>query len=308
MALILVFLLASCFGPVDLSRRACPCVAGWMCVAGSCVPEGSDGGTEDAGREATDGGTLACPADAFCEDFEESSPASNGWTVYPDFTRVSFVDARSPDPSVAAHRGSGMVRVTTTTPGASADLVICPFDGFTCPTDLPATGTPPGITSGDLYLRAYVYVPTTLPSGMPFEMGHASVLYTGSHRGPWADGEDVVGFNLDVDRTSMYVGTIGERIEPRPAAGDPDPRPVFPRDTWTCVRVEIHLDGAAGSVATYVGSSTTPAVSRTGIDTVPRLPFLHFGIGLGYTEEMPNGAAVYADDVAFGRSPIPCFE
>ena len=303
-------LAAGCFGPLDLAHRQCPCVDGWTCVDGACVQGAVDAATIDASDQ--DAGTPSCPADAFCEDFE-GFPDTNGWTATPDFTRVTYVNARTPDPSITPHRGVGMLRVTTVTPGGQSDIVICPFDGFVCPTDMPDAGggdagVPAGITSGELYMRAYLYVPSVLANGMPLTMGHASVLYVGAHRGPFAAGEDVVGFNLDVDRASMYVGTINQRIEPRPPAGTTDTRPPFPRDTWVCVRVAIHIDPTAGSVATYLGSDDVPEVSRSSIDTTPTLPWLHFGVGLGYTENMPNGAALYADDVALGRSPIPCLD
>lgn len=299
-------LLPGCFAEIDLTGRRCPCDEGWTCVADRCV----QGAEEDGGGllvdAGTDAGVVRCPPGAFCEDFEGSNPAANGWTAFPDLAAVRYVDARDPDPSVTPHGGAGMLRVTTTTPGAQADVTVCPRAGFTCPTEVPAM--PMGIDSGDIYLRAYLYAPSLLSSGLPFEMGHASVLYVGAHRGAFAAGEDVIGFNLDVDRVSMYVGTIGERIEPRPVAPDPDTRPTFPRDTWVCVRVHIHVDPVAGSVATYIGGDDVPEVSRADIDTVPTLPFIHVGVGLGYTDEMPNGAAIYADDVAFGTAPILCLD
>ena len=134
---------------------------------------------------------------------------------------------------------------------------------FVCPTEL--ADPPVGIDSGDIYLRAYILVPSLLENGDAFEMGHASVLYVGAHRGAYLAGEDVVGFNLDADRVSMYVGTIGERIEPRPVDPADDARPVFPRDTWVCVRVHIHVDAVEGSVATYVGSDDVPEVMRAAV-------------------------------------------
>jgi hypothetical protein len=121
-------------------------------------------------------------------------------------------------------------------------------------------------------------------------------------------GESIVGFNLDVDRTSMYIGTIDERIEPRPAMGAMDTRPAFPRDQWVCVRVHIRVDPVDGVAETFIGPDDVPEVSRTGIDTVPNYPFLHFGVGLGYTDEMPNGAAIYADDIAFHTAPLSCID
>lgn len=315
--------LSGCFAPIDLTGRRCPCDEGWTCVADRCVEGAVDAGNEvdtggvDAGT-LFDAGTVACPLGTFCENFEAPDPQANGWSVFPDFSRATFLNARNPDPMVVPHGGSGMARMSTDTPGGAAEIEICPFTGFNCAAEIPDAGpTPdggvpalPGLTSGDVYMRAYVYAPTNLADGRPFTMGHASVMHLGAHRGPYAAGEDVVGFNFDVDRVSMYVGTSGAvgRIDPRPAAGDPDPRPMFPRDTWVCVRTHVHIDEVAGTVATYVGSDEVPEVHREDIDTLPSLPFAHFGLGLGYTSEMVNGAVVYIDDVAVSRNPVACLD
>jgi hypothetical protein len=318
MALLVPPTLGGCWSPIDLSDRRCPCDDGWRCVADRCVEGGltEDAGTIDAPRP--DAGAPSCPLGTFCEDFESTAPLSNGWSAFPDLARAALVDSRDPDPRVTAHRGTGMLRVSTDTPGGAAELEICPFTGFVCPSDVPDAGeipdggvpSGPGLTAGDVYMRAYVYAPTNLADGRPFEMGHASVMHVGAHRGPFVAGEDVVGFNLDVDRVAMYVGTSVEvgRIDPRPAVGDMDDRPAFPRDTWVCIRTHVHIDAVAGTVATYMGSDEVPEVYREGIDTLPSLPFVHFGVGLGYTSEMPNGAVLYIDDVAVGRAPIACLE
>ena len=47
-------------------------------------------------------------------------------------------------------------------------------------------------------------------------------------------------------------------------------------------------------------------MERSGIDTLAAYPYRHFGVGLGYTDNMVNGAVVYLDEVAIGRSPIAC--
>lgn len=314
-------MIGGCFPPIDLTGRACPCDQGWVCERDRCVRAGEelDAGELDAGGVEEDAGTARCPAGAFCEDFESPSMGTNGWTPFPDWIEVTYIDPRDGAQPVSPYRGSGMLRARTTTKGSAADIVVCPFDedgtAF-CPEVIPDAGvTPdggipalPGITSGDIWMRAYVFAPSTLTTGDPFEIGHASILYAGAHRGPWLVGEEIVGFNLDVGRSSMYVGTIGQRIELRPADGEADTRPVFPMDEWVCVRVHIHVDPVDGSVASYVGPDETPEVERSAIDTVPEYPWLHFGVGLGYTSEMPNGAELYFDEVAFHTEPLDCLE
>ncbi|MGE0788745.1 MAG: hypothetical protein AB7S26_23940 [Sandaracinaceae bacterium] len=329
------------FEPIDVTGKACPCPDGFVCANDVCVNEasfdaGTDAGATDAGvrvdaadRDAAmtaDAGASVCPATAFCEDFEGSNPAGNGWTPFPrDMNVVRYINTTRPSmpPGITPHGGTGMLQVITRTPGGQSEIVICPFTGFVCPDPAMSfdAGVPndggtldlPGITSGDLHMRAYVLAPTTLPSGQPFVMGHASVMHLGMHQGAYRQ-ESVLGFNLDVDHTQMYVGTGGVgRVEPRPSSGDPDTRPPFPRDTWVCVQTSVHVDPVAGSVATYLTLPSDPTnpmlvVERTDIDTVALLPWRHFGVGLGYTSEMPNGASLFIDDVAFGPDPIPCLE
>lgn len=325
LALALLLLAGCSFDPVDLEGRGCPCVAGYVCVDDVCVAEsGADAGGMDAGgmdaggvdSGGVDAGPMeGCPADAFCESFEGTNPGTNGWRAYPDFSLVTYVNPSRPDPRVTPFRGTGMLRVETRSPGASAEIEICPFEGFDCPDSTTpfdagpltdgGTADLPGITSGGIYMRAYVYIPSTLPDGTELVMGHASVMHMGTHRGVFGR-EVVVGFNNDVDRVSMYVGTIRERIEPRPPMGMTDTRPPFPRDEWVCVRTEIEVDPSAGSVATYIGDDSTPEVERTGIDTLPAFPYRHFGVGLGFTDDVANGAELFIDEVAVGRSPISC--
>ncbi len=331
--LLAVALVGCAFDPIDVDGRPCPCPEGYVCEMPAQVCRAGaarDAGGRDAGRGmdggggmdaggGTDAGPPDCPADAFCEDFEGTNPSGNGWREYPDRSRVAYLGTGNADPNVTAHRGAGMLRVTTVTPGGAAEIEICPFTGFTCPPidEMFDAGAPrdggvadlPGITGGDIYIRAHLYVPTDLPDGRPLVMGHASVFHLGVHRGTYFE-ERALGFNLDVDRVAMYVGTDSSvlRIDPRPPAGDPDPRPMFPRDEWVCIRTHVAVDATNGSVATYVGDSATPAVRRVGIDTLSLLPWRHFGIGLGYTDNMVNGAVLYVDDVAIGRSPIACAE
>jgi len=268
----------------------------------------------DAG--GSDAGAAACPPEAFCEGFEGTNPRANGWRAFPDFRQVRFLSATNPDPRVTPFRGTGMVSVQTTTPGGAAEIEICPFEGFFCPPDdeLFDAGPPddagvamlPGITEGGLYMRAHVYIPSTLADGRELRMDHVNIVHVGSHRGAYVR-EPVVGFNNDVDRVTMFVepGGVG-RIEPRPPMGAPDERSVFPRDEWVCVRTHLVIDPVDGAVATFVGDSPTPVVERTGIDTLGPLPYRHFGVGLGYTEGMLDGAVVYLDEVAIGRQPVPC--
>lgn len=333
------------FSPINVEGLPCPCPDELVCVENVCrrvidagqrdaaPPDATprdagamdtgpaDAGPTDAGADTgpvdMDAGPPDCPVGAFCETFESSNPGANGWRAIPDFARVNYVDPLDPDPTVVPHRGTGMLRVSTLTPGGVAEIEICPFEGFVCPSDtepfdagpVPDGGVAslPGITSGDIYMRAHVYVPSLLGDGRELVMGHASVIHIGTHRGVYIQ-ERAIGFNIDFDRAAAYVGTSVGRIDPRPPEDETDDRPMFPRDRWVCVQVHVNIDPVSGSIATYLDGDSTPATERAGIDTLASLPYRHFGVGLGYTDNMDNGAVLYIDDVAFSRSPIACAE
>ncbi|MCB9601636.1 MAG: hypothetical protein H6720_15035 [Sandaracinus sp.] len=312
------------FAPIDATNRMPPCADGYEEVGNRCVLGGRDAGNTDAGLAfdagfdafvpATDAEIPPLDADTdaadepglsecatggalestdFCDGFE--NPGFN-WSRQVSFGSV--VQTRAED-GITPYRGLFMLRARTTDLGAWAQALVCPMrPGGRCP----ASGESPlpeeTVSSGDLYLRTYVYVPSTE------DVVHVSVMHGGAHRG-FDPLDNPVSFNLDGAGSLMYVGAENMR---HPTA--PDPTYAFPRDQWVCVRTHVVVDDTAGEVRSWVEHDDPVQVDlvteAVGIDTLPDTPYLHFGLGVAWSSATQDALTLYFDEVGVSRTPIPC--
>ncbi|WP_236519296.1 polysaccharide lyase [Sandaracinus amylolyticus] len=314
--------------PVDLEGRACPCAEGWVCVAGICergerpqidagaprdasmdAPTPVDAGGEDAGREdagiveldagSFDGGRDAGSPDSgspdsgppdsgppdggpdlthcddlhagalFCDGFEWSYPAGRiNWQA--DLLENGNVTTVT---SPAPFFGNRALRGTTTALGGRAAMT--------------ATFTP--ITSGDLWLRGLVYLPSALA------VDAISLLYVGAPDGSSGLAIQTYGVTGSA-RAATWVGPA----EYYDATGIN-----IPRDRWVCLQLHTTIADTGGSVELFVND--VGLGPRTNLDTRPNGGFGVITAGIEYSDPATQGpATLYIDEVVLSRTRVPC--
>lgn len=222
------------------------CETGQTCVAGACVK-----------REAP-----SCPAHPgalACSGFDDPAPV--GW--------ISTVDATSDLSVVSAPllAGAGALDArTTATNGRSRFLY-----EFT------------QLTSGELYLRAWVYVaPSTLLSNVhTIVVGDANTADYGS-KFVYTDGK-------------IHVAAAGAAV-----TGSAD----APLGQWYCLRLELGI-GDQGSVRAYLND--TQFTDATGVDTLPVAGVHNVTAGIDFSGQA-DPAEVFIDELVLDTTPIGCWD
>jgi hypothetical protein len=285
LALALASMAPGCvLGPVDLESKPCPCAQGYVCdeTRNRCVREGSDAGLvppldatveEDALVDLdapVDDPSTACDdllRDAiFCESFEDRSLLH--WTV-----RESY-DGTVTHTFDRAFRGAGALTASSTAPAGYAERIATVVGG---------------VSDGDLYVRAYVYI----PEGMP--LVHSSLVHVGGHRTRVAT-EPLAGFNAVDGFAAMYIGAGGVSLRDRLVT--------LPRNEWFCMQYELHIDDVAGSARIWIDGVL--AGEALDIDTHNESPYESLGAGIAWSALDQEPFEVAIDEIAIGRSPLPC--
>ncbi|WP_157069712.1 hypothetical protein [Sandaracinus amylolyticus] len=319
--------MAGCvLAPVDLEGRACPCGDGWVCVAGICqrdeLPPGDAGGLRDAAMDAAsadagradgglepdagalDGGPDAGELDAGSRDGgspDAGPPDAGPPDAGRDLTRCDDVHAGAifcdgfewPYPAGRVHWSFDLLQdgnVTTVTSPA-------PFFGDRA---LRATTTMTGgragiggsfaaITSGDLWLRGLVYLPSALA------VDAISLLYIGA-----ADGSSGLAIQTYGVTGSARAATWVGSAEYYDATGIN-----IPRDRWVCLQVHATVADTGGTVELFVND--VGLGPRTGLDTLPNGGFAVITAGIEYSDPATQGpATLYVDEVVLSRTRVPC--
>ena len=234
-----------------------------------------DGGEDagDATDAAADAGSGECTgaraAALVCSDFE-SDPLANEW---PD-TSVS-TDATLERTTLRAHSGTASLRATS----AAADSLAVVARSF------------PALSSGELWFRAYLYV----PSGLLTET--MNIFFVGEDPEPNPP-EPFLGvdFNLEAGATQLYspqwtpMRTTGELL--------------IPRDRWFCFRARIAISDTEGAVEVYVDDAL--AVETTGVDTLPSGGVRRFRAGIDWSSEQDAFFEVFMDDLVLDVEEVGC--
>lgn len=322
-SVVLAFCSMVCAGcvvePLDLEGRRCPCAEGWTCDAAAnvCVRGGvdassRDGGTDagradasmDAGREpdagrdsgasdsgASDSGASDSGAiDAFapdapdvgtpldetgCDDAHLDAIFCDGFesgAAMPEWEGVETQGAATAAWTAAlSYRGGGAFESVTSE--ASARSLLNKEDSL-------------GVfTSGEVHLRAYVYV----PSAPGVENG--ALFFVSQAVSPWHG----IAVNLLAGRElSLYIEGTGLSV---------DSGRVMPADEWVCLELHVQV-GVAGSVA--LDMNGTEVLRRSGTDTTTSTGYAAFTIGLSWTDATTTAARALYDEIVFDDAPIGC--
>ncbi len=270
--------------------------------AGTRVDAGPrlDAGLLEAGREELDAGPVvdagqplsecrtggSLGATAFCDGFE--NPGLHGWVRQLGFGSVTAVPAED---DVQPYLGRLMLRAQIDRTSSWAELFNCPFrPGGSCPATVAEAEPGETVTSGDVYMRAYVYVPAGV------DIGDVSLLHIGMHRG---FDEPPAGFNIDGNAAAMYIGAAPKWLPEDDDSGAP-----WPFGQWVCVESHLVVADVDGSASTSIDGQVV--VEGDGFDTRPEEPYLRFGVGVGWSGDNQAPLRVYFDEVAISRTPIGC--
>ncbi len=229
------------------------------------VDGGSDSGA-DAGRDASapDATILpaTCPVDAFfCDGYDDGTFAA--WS-FPVTVGGSVSSATTP-----VHSGARSLRCVSD--GGSA--VEARYGAF-------AYG---GQTSGDLWARAYFYLPAVLPD-------FVSLISISDSAPPFTGAAMVVTTGL----LGVTSGISADR------AFDTVP---IPRERWVCVEFHITADPLNGVLEAYRDGALVARVA--GFNTVPDSGYEVAEIGIHYVVSGP-AFELYVDDVALSRVRVGC--
>lgn len=291
---------------VDFTAKRCPCADDWVCdTARDVCVEPAD--AMDAGARPDTGPADAEPMDGTVDadapvpdagepmDSEVRSDAGADAAPEPDPTACDdtlsgalFCDGFEADDGFASwsegpglvdgtltrvtdptHRGTGAVRAEITAASGHARL---------------RTRFPIAI-DGDLWLRMYVLLPDAS------EVTHFDVAALRETTAP-ADG---VALGIRDTQTMLWLD--------EPGMSYPTPS-LLPRDVWTCIQVSVTVSDTEGELELHLAGD--PEVMATAVDTSPAGGLGLLEVGITWSATTQGATAVYFDEVAVGRSELPC--
>jgi hypothetical protein len=142
----------------------------------------------------------------------------------------------------------------------------------------------PHLKSGDIWARAYYY----LPSSTNLDM-FVSTLQMAELEPPE--------FGCSLRIRSNDVELHGVMTMPRAMAP-------FPREQWTCVEFHIQIDASAGICEAFVGGVI--AAQSPLVKTLPAMGYTTLDIGILSTEPAQGPVEIFVDDVAAGITRVGC--
>jgi hypothetical protein len=228
----------------------------------------ADSGPADAG--ASDGGIGECgdarAAALLCSGFE-------GDDVAADFGQTVLVNQGALERSTErVHTGAGALHASS---GAmmSVAVVLASF---------------PPLFSGELYVRAYLYVPADLPTET------MNIFFVGDEPVP----DPFLGLDFNLEDGALQL--FSPQSSPDRHTGDVP----IPRERWFCFRARIAIADADGSVELFVDDAL--ALQATGLDTLPDDGVGLFRAGVDWSSGQDAFFEIYIDDVVVDTTEIEC--
>jgi hypothetical protein len=204
-----------------------------------------------------------------CEGFEVTQPEPPWWRIEEG---GSIVQVGTP-----AYLGVGATLAKTSAVDGKAFIGRSVFNN---------------LTSGKIYLRSYLYV----PSGVPM----VGVVVHGMSEGePPYGGISVL---LSDAAVQLDLHPNGPGVSPT-FLGEDTPVPLR-RDRWLCLQMEIGIGGAGSAKLSVDG--TVAAVSTETIETLPPTGYRNISAGIVYTKSDQQPIQLSLDEVVADTSPIPC--
>jgi hypothetical protein len=236
---------------------------------------GMDTGPEDAAMQdaEVDSGAISskwCPerTDAIiCDDFEDSSLMRWEYSVLTSGT-VAHSTTR-------AHSGTGSFRATTQTSmtrNSEARRGTKAFDH---------------VTSGDIWMRYYYYVPSSVSINAGF-----STCPIAEIEAPY------FGFAFHIRPTDVQLG-VEDTMYPSTTMST-----AFPRDQWVCIEIHVQIDPSKGRFEAFMNGALVVQTPET--DTLPDMGYSSVDIGIHYADPTQGPVTVYVDDLIAGFQRYGC--
>jgi hypothetical protein len=232
--------------------------------AGALLPACSD--SYVIGRFTDD--TCDAYADAvFCSGFER--PDLSDWT----HVIVDGGNAHVEQTTERTHQGKGALHAGST--GAKSTAVVAKEFAK--------------VLDGDLYLRAYLYVPGGL------ETKTMNIFFMGDFASP--DPFKGVDFNLEDGAFSTYVPQDNPQRFTSATL-------TIPRDRWFCLQVHMVVSAKEGQVT--IDADGQSALAEQGMNTRPDAGIHLLRIGIDWSSGQTTPFDYYVDDLVLSRSSIDC--
>jgi hypothetical protein len=211
--------------------------------------------------------SCAAHADAIlCSGFEQADLS--------DWTRVVKVgDADVTQSEARAHTGAGSLFAESAGP-ESAAVVAQEF---------------PAVTGGELFLRAFMYVPMNVPTQT------MNILFLGDYATP--DPFKGVDINLEDGALSTYVpGGHPERFTSTTL--------VIPRDRWFCLQLQMTVSDVAGALTMRVDGEL--GLEQKNMNTRPAAGVHLLRAGIDWSSGQTERLEISLDDLVLATTPVAC--
>ncbi|HVW26712.1 MAG TPA: hypothetical protein VHC69_15195 [Polyangiaceae bacterium] len=214
----------------------------------------------------TDDSCKAYAGAIFCSGFER--PDLSDWTqeIVDGNAHVEQTEQRAYDGNGALHAGS--------TGEQSTAVVAKQFAP---------------VKSGDLYLRAHLYVPGGLPTKT------MNVFFLGDFASP--DPFKGIDFNLEDGALSTYV----PQDDPQRFTST---TLTIPRDRWFCFQVHVVVSDGAGALTILVDGNT--ALDEQGMNTRPDAGIHLLRAGIDWSSMQTEPFDFYVDDLVLATAAVDC--
>lgn len=211
------------------------------------------------GNQALPDCHVTHPTALICEGFENGM---DGWDyAVVDFGTVNATPTR-------AYRGSYAFEAVT---DSSPNYKTARWGKF----------YPSAITSGDLYVREYLYLSTSLES-------QVSLMVTGNGATPFPS------TYFSMTPTENHI-----QVDQNPFSF----APLFPQNKWTCVELHIVIDSTFGvATVTFDGNTLTTGMTNTAVAG----GYTNVDVGVHYTTDTQPTVSLWVDEVVVDTSPIGC--
>jgi len=241
-----------------------PYVIGRVDDAGAAAADADAGAaTPDADDECATGAAAAL----LCSGFEALDLESE-WEA-----SVSSGAAAVERSAARSHHGTGALHAISDGP-ESYGLVLGRF---------------PAQRSGDVHLRAHVY----MPSGLATEI--MNILFVGS-----AERSDPFeGIDINVQNGALQL------FSPQSAMRYSD-RTALPRDRWFCLQLHIAIDAQDGFVRAFVDERL--ALETEPFDTLPSAGLGELRAGVDWSSNQAEHFEIFFDDLVLDTSAVACRE
>lgn len=142
------------------------------------------------------------------------------------------------------------------------------------------------LRDGDVYFRAYLFVPADLPTET------LNIFFLGDDPDPVRG----VDFNLESGAVQIFA--------PQSAVQRQMGTLTIPRDRWFCFRAHVAIDDAQGEVDAFVDDEL--ALHAGALDTLPDTGVRLFRAGIDWSSEQDAFFEIYMDDIVLDRSEVAC--